>query len=53
LEERDEEREEKWALMQESALARASRHFVIVKCGPSIDKVVHNYSSLLYMLALY
>jgi hypothetical protein len=38
--------------MQEPALARAPRHFVRVKCGPSIDKVVHDYNSLLYILAL-
>jgi hypothetical protein len=38
--------------MQEPALARAPRHFVRVKCGSYIDKVLQFYSSLLYMLAL-
>jgi hypothetical protein len=38
--------------MQEPALARAPRQFVRVKCGPYIDKVVHFYSPLLYMLAI-
>jgi hypothetical protein len=52
LEEREEEREEKWALMQEPALARAPRHFERVKGGPCIDKVVLLYSPLLYMLAI-
>jgi hypothetical protein len=52
LEEREEEGEEKWALMQEPALARAPRHFERVKGGPYIDKVVFLYSPLLYMLAI-
>jgi hypothetical protein len=38
--------------MQESALARAPRHFMRVNGGSCIDKVVQLYSSLLYMLAL-
>jgi hypothetical protein len=38
--------------MQESALARAPRHFVRMAYGPSIHKVVHFYSLLLYMLAI-
>jgi hypothetical protein len=38
--------------MQELALARAPRHFVRVKGGLYIDKVLHFYSSLLYVLAL-
>jgi hypothetical protein len=52
LEEKEKEREEEWALMQEPALARAPRHFVRMACGPSIYKVVHFYSLLLYMLAI-
>jgi hypothetical protein len=47
-----EERGEKWALMQEPALARAPRHFERVKGGSCIDKVVLLYSPLLYMLAI-
>jgi hypothetical protein len=38
--------------MQEPALARAPRQFVRVKGGPCIDKVVHFYSPLLYMLVI-
>jgi hypothetical protein len=38
--------------MQESALARALRHFERVEGGPHIDKVLQFYNSLLYMLAL-
>jgi hypothetical protein len=38
--------------MQEPALARAPRHFVRMACGPSIYKVVHFSSLLLYMLAI-
>jgi hypothetical protein len=45
LEEREEEREEKWTLMQEPALARAPRHFERVKGGPCIDKVVLLYTT--------
>jgi hypothetical protein len=41
LEEREEEREEKWALIQELALARTSRHFVRVSSGPCINKEVN------------
>jgi hypothetical protein len=52
LEEREEEREEEWALMQESVLACASRHFVRMAYGPSIYKVIHFYSLLLYILAI-
>jgi hypothetical protein len=39
-----EEREEKWILMQELALARALRHIVRVSSGPYIYKVVVSYS---------
>jgi hypothetical protein len=52
LEEREEKREEEWTLMQEPALARATRHFERVKGGPCSDKIVYFCSSLLYMLAL-
>jgi hypothetical protein len=52
LEEREEEREEEWALMQEPALTHAPRHFVRMACGPSIYKVVHFCSLLLYILAI-
>jgi hypothetical protein len=52
LEEREEEREEEWALMQEPALARAPRHFVRMVYEPSIHKIVHIYSLLLYILAI-
>jgi hypothetical protein len=38
--------------MQKSALARAPRYFVRMTCGPSIHKVVHFCSLLLYMLAI-
>jgi hypothetical protein len=51
LEEREEERECKCALMQELALTRAPRQVVSIKNGPSIEKVVHSYSQLLYLLA--
>jgi hypothetical protein len=44
LKEREEEREEKWALMQELALALAPRHIVRVSNGPYIYKVVVSYS---------
>jgi hypothetical protein len=40
LEEREKDREEEWALMQELALAHAPRHFMRVKGEPFIDKVV-------------
>jgi hypothetical protein len=52
LEEREEEREDEWALMQELALARAPRHFIRMACGPSVYKVVHFYSLLLYILVI-
>jgi hypothetical protein len=39
--------------MQEPALARAPRQFMRVKSGSYIDKVVHSYSPLIYMLAIY
>jgi hypothetical protein len=39
-------------LMQETALARAPRHFERVKGGPHINKVLQFHNSLLYMLAL-
>jgi hypothetical protein len=52
LEEREEEREEEWTLMQEPALAVAPRHYVRVNGGSYIDKVIQFYSSLLYILAL-
>jgi hypothetical protein len=42
-----------WALMQESALAHVSGQFVRVKGGLCINKIVHFYSPLLYMLAIY
>jgi hypothetical protein len=38
--------------MQEPALARAPRHFVRMTYGPSIHKVIHFYSLLLYILAI-
>jgi hypothetical protein len=38
---REKEREEKWALMQELALARAPRHIVTVSSGPYSHKVVY------------
>jgi hypothetical protein len=38
--------------MQESALARAPRHFERVKGGPYIGKVLQFHNSLLYMLAI-
>jgi hypothetical protein len=38
--------------MQEPALTHAPRHFVRMACGPSIYKVVHFCSLLLYILAL-
>jgi hypothetical protein len=38
--------------MQEPALARAPKHFVRMACGPSIHKVVHFYSLLMYILAI-
>jgi hypothetical protein len=41
LEERGEEREERWDLMQELALTRAPRHFVRVSSGSCIYKVVY------------
>jgi hypothetical protein len=52
LEEREEEREEEWVLMQEPTLARAPRHFVRMAYGPSIHKVIYFYSLLLYILAI-
>jgi hypothetical protein len=48
LEEREEERKEKWALMQEPALARAPRHFERVKGGSCMDKVVLLYSPIVH-----
>ena len=44
LEERENEREGKWTLMQEPALARAPRHFVRVKSGPNSNKAVGSYN---------
>jgi hypothetical protein len=41
-----------WALMKEPALARAPRQFVKMSCGPSIYKIVHFCSLLLYILAI-
>jgi hypothetical protein len=38
--------------MQEPALTRAPKYFVRMACGPSIYKVVHFYSLLLYMLTI-
>jgi hypothetical protein len=38
--------------MQESALARAPRHFVRMVCGSFIHKVVYFFSLLLYILAI-
>jgi hypothetical protein len=38
--------------MQELALAHAPRHFVRMAYGPSIDKVVHFCSLLLYILTI-
>ena len=52
MEEREEEREDKRALGEESALARASRHFVRMKGAPHNKKVVHSFNLLLYMLAI-
>ena len=52
MEEREYEREWKRTLMQEPAAARAPRHFVKVEGGPTINKVVHIYSQLLYLLAI-
>jgi hypothetical protein len=40
LEEKEEEREDKWVLMRELALARAPRHFVRVLSWPYIYKVI-------------
>ena len=52
MEEREEEREGKRALGEESALARAPRHFVRVKGGPYNKKVIHSSNQLLYILAI-
>ena len=54
MEEREEEREGKWALREEPALARAHRHFVRMKGGPRNKKVVvvHSFELLLYMLTI-
>jgi hypothetical protein len=38
--------------MQEPALARVPRHFMRMACGPSIYKIAHFFSLLLYMLAI-
>ena len=43
MEEREEEREKRWALMQEPAAARAPRHFVRVDGEPYLNKLVHIY----------
>jgi hypothetical protein len=45
-EERKEEREEKWALIQELALACASSHFERVKSGPYNAKILYFYNFL-------
>ena len=42
MEEREEERELKRALMQELAVARAPRQNVRVKCGPYTNKVMYD-----------
>ena len=44
MDEREEEKEERWALMQEPATTRAPRHFVRVKGGPHLNKLVYTYS---------
>ena len=44
MDEREEEGEEMWALMQETATARAPRRFVSVKGGPHLNKLVYTYS---------
>ena len=44
MEEREEKREGKRALMQESAATRAPMHYVRVESGPNINKLVHIYS---------
>jgi hypothetical protein len=41
VDEREVEREERWALMQEPALARAPRHFVSMCGGPFTHKVIN------------
>jgi len=38
--------------MQEPTAARAPRQFVRMKGGPTINKVVHIYNQLLYLLAI-
>jgi uncharacterized protein (DUF2461 family) len=43
----EKEREGEWTLKQEPALARVPRHFVRVKDGSYIDKVLNFYISLL------
>ena len=52
MEEREEEREGKWALHEEPALARAPRHFMRMKDGPYNKKVVYFFDLLLYMLTI-
>jgi hypothetical protein len=46
-------REGKHALMQQLARTRAPRYFVRVNDGSCIDKIVHFYNQLLYILAIY
>ena len=43
MEEREEEREERWAIMQEPAAARAHSHFVRVEGGSYLNKLAHIY----------
>ena len=52
MEEREEERECKRALREESALARAPRHFVRMKGGPHNKKVVHSFDLLFYYMLI-
>ena len=52
MEEREEERDGKWALREEPALARAPRHFVRMKGGQHNKKVAHSFDLLLYMLTI-
>lgn len=52
MEEREEARENEWALMQEPALARAPRHLMRVDGRPCIHKITHLYILLLYMLTI-